>query len=337
MPFDEDGGLALATSTRVEPSAAAELFWAFLYLTRKRHPQQGRLAPHLTALRADQPELIDRAREFWGDGLADYAELFVLAERSGTLDDDEIEPFLDRLDETARAGGEHPGLTSETEAERHIVVRRLDRLRADAALRERYARLLGDVWDVLRPDWEGEGRRAVQATARSWRTRLEDGLTATALLPVDHIGRQERWSGIVEEAAARGTLSVAPLYFLGGRGHLIEVHGRVQLGIGLDPAAGLVRRRERAEGVATRLKVLSDGTRVALLTQLHTEKLSITELATLFSLSQPTVSTHVRLLREAGLLEAHKNGGRTCYSAPAERMDRLFGEVRDLLADACAG
>jgi DNA-binding transcriptional ArsR family regulator len=86
-----------------------------------------------------------------------------------------------------------------------------------------------------------------------------------------------------------------------------------------------------AEHGARRLKVLSDPTRVALLADLVRRPASITELAERFELAQPTVSMHVKLLREADLLTHTKNGPRTTYSVDRERLECLFDDVQAAL------
>ncbi|MBE0611335.1 MAG: winged helix-turn-helix transcriptional regulator [Dehalococcoidia bacterium] len=93
----------------------------------------------------------------------------------------------------------------------------------------------------------------------------------------------------------------------------------VFVGVGSGVGERLARRRERAERAAGRFKVLSDPTRLAILAELlhadYHNATTVTELASLFGLSQPTVSVHMKMLREAGLVTAEREGNQVSYSA----------------------
>ncbi len=51
-------------------------------------------------------------------------------------------------------------------------------------------------------------------------------------------------------------------------------------------------------------------------------------------LAQATVSQHLKVLRDAGLIRGEIEGPRTCYWADADRLARLRDRVDDLLGDA---
>jgi ArsR family transcriptional regulator len=71
----------------------------------------------------------------------------------------------------------------------------------------------------------------------------------------------------------------------------------------------------RAHEVATVLKALADPTRVQMVLALREAKspACICDFTATFGLSQPTVSHHMRKLREAGLVEASRRGLWTYY------------------------
>jgi DNA-binding transcriptional ArsR family regulator len=48
-------------------------------------------------------------------------------------------------------------------------------------------------------------------------------------------------------------------------------------------------------------------------------------------LAQSTVSQHLKVLKEAGLVRGEIEGPKTCYCADHEAIDRLFVGVRELL------
>ena len=75
--------------------------------------------------------------------------------------------------------------------------------------------------------------------------------------------------------------------------------------------------------------VLADGTRRELLSRLerHAGEVSVSTLVAELGISQPTVSKHLKVLREAGLVTVREEGQHRFY-----RLDRApFGELEDWL------
>jgi ArsR family transcriptional regulator, arsenate/arsenite/antimonite-responsive transcriptional repressor len=68
--------------------------------------------------------------------------------------------------------------------------------------------------------------------------------------------------------------------------------------------------RAQAERMATIAKALGDPVRLQLVDVLrkHAGKVCVCELVPLFELSQPTVSHHLKVLREAGLVGSERRG-----------------------------
>ena len=92
---------------------------------------------------------------------------------------------------------------------------------------------------------------------------------------------------------------------------------------------GDVVARARTESVARRLKAVADPTRLALLHSLATAPSTVGELALLFRLAQPTVSMHVKVLRQSGLVRSERQGGRLRLSADAAAVELLLDELRE--------
>jgi ArsR family transcriptional regulator, arsenate/arsenite/antimonite-responsive transcriptional repressor len=68
-------------------------------------------------------------------------------------------------------------------------------------------------------------------------------------------------------------------------------------------------KRKAADSLATIFKALADPTRVAIVHRLASaEAVCVCDLTEAFDLSQPTISHHLRILREAGLVEAERRG-----------------------------
>jgi ArsR family transcriptional regulator, arsenate/arsenite/antimonite-responsive transcriptional repressor len=67
-------------------------------------------------------------------------------------------------------------------------------------------------------------------------------------------------------------------------------------------------RREAAR-LAERFRALADPTRVAIVNRLAaSDELCVCDLTEAFELSQPTISHHLKILREAGLVESTRRG-----------------------------
>src|SRR2546421_10003326 len=78
------------------------------------------------------------------------------------------------------------------------------------------------------------------------------------------------------------------------------------------------------EELAARFKALADPTRVAIVNCLAAApEACVCELTASFELSQPTVSHHLRILREAGLVESSRRGTWAYYRLVPEAIDSL--------------
>ena len=77
-----------------------------------------------------------------------------------------------------------------------------------------------------------------------------------------------------------------------------------------EPVAYPDVERQRAERMATVAKALGDPVRLQLVDVLrkHAGKVCVCELVPLFDLSQPTVSHHLKVLRDAGIVGSERQG-----------------------------
>ncbi len=83
-----------------------------------------------------------------------------------------------------------------------------------------------------------------------------------------------------------------------------------------------------AEELAARFKALADPTRVAIANRLSTvDEVCVCDLNAAFDLSQPTISHHLRILREAGLVEASRRGTWAYYRLIPETVAALRGAL----------
>jgi ArsR family transcriptional regulator, arsenate/arsenite/antimonite-responsive transcriptional repressor len=89
-----------------------------------------------------------------------------------------------------------------------------------------------------------------------------------------------------------------------------------------DPA--LDRRYPETEEAAALLKALADETRLSILRQLRAQgEVCACDFLACCSLAQPTVSHHLRVLREAGLVVGEKRGLWVHYRLNAEKLERV--------------
>lgn len=88
------------------------------------------------------------------------------------------------------------------------------------------------------------------------------------------------------------------------------------------PGAPLLPTEER-ERLAAQFKALSDPTRLAIVNQLASaEECCVCNLEPL-GLSQPTISHHLKILREAGLVESTRRGTWAYYRLVPEAVEAL--------------
>ena len=82
------------------------------------------------------------------------------------------------------------------------------------------------------------------------------------------------------------------------------------------------------ELLAARFKALADPTRVAIVNCLSAaDEVCVCDLNAAFELSQPTISHHLKILREAGLVESTRRGTWAYYRLVPEAIEALRGAL----------
>jgi ArsR family transcriptional regulator len=82
--------------------------------------------------------------------------------------------------------------------------------------------------------------------------------------------------------------------------------------------------KREAEKVARFFKALADPTRVSIVNRLAAaEECCVCDLNQAFELSQPTISHHLKVLREAGLVKSSRRGTWAYYRLVPEALDAL--------------
>ena len=93
------------------------------------------------------------------------------------------------------------------------------------------------------------------------------------------------------------------------------------------PAVEPLAVHERDQ-LAAQFKALADPTRVAIVNHLSTaDQVCVCNLVDAFELSQPTISHHLKILREAGLVESTRKGTWAYYRLVPEAVNALRGAL----------
>ena len=79
------------------------------------------------------------------------------------------------------------------------------------------------------------------------------------------------------------------------------------------------------------LRALAHPIRLGMVRRLaETPEICACDLGEAFGVSQPTISEHLRVLREAGLVRTRREGTSICYSLAPQAVERLVGVVSAL-------
>ena len=103
--------------------------------------------------------------------------------------------------------------------------------------------------------------------------------------------------------------------------------------VGVTPKFAPTLTEDDAVGQARLLKALADPTRLRILSLLsrHEGEVCVFEIVESFTLEQPTISHHLRILRDAGLVDCRKKGLWAYYYVRRDALSRA-GEVINGLA-----
>ena len=84
-------------------------------------------------------------------------------------------------------------------------------------------------------------------------------------------------------------------------------------------------------------KAIADGTRQKIMDLLCCQWLSVNEVVARLDVSQPTVSHHLAILREAGLVDVRQEGKQTFYTLSQELWFNLLRPTHDQVRPGGAG
>lgn len=296
-----------------DTSVAAELLFLLRSLGEGGH---GPHAERIPVALASSPELVAEAAGLWPEPLPAW-ELLVLAHEAGSLTG-----LLDvgQLERACMTVPLDLPLRSEPARDREVVLERLGRLRHDEALRRHYLAVVGSVWSAVAGQWE-ETLPTLTATLAECRRRAGRGETWQEALKGVDFSRPTLQAGF-ERARNEGSALVAVCSY--GGSLTLDLPGVQFFAFSVRPAA--VFDRAAHEVLARRLRALADPTRLALCHLLAEGPRQVGEIAHELGISQPTVSNHVKVLREAGLLSG-RSGERRSIVLDGDAISELLEEA----------
>jgi ArsR family transcriptional regulator len=98
-------------------------------------------------------------------------------------------------------------------------------------------------------------------------------------------------------------------------------------------------KTDRVEPLARKLKALAHPVRLQILALLGAagRSVCVCELEAALPVKQPTVSHHLKLLRQAGLIGSRQNGSWAYYFLRPDRLAELWAELSALAGEASGG
>lgn len=111
-----------------------------------------------------------------------------------------------------------------------------------------------------------------------------------------------------------------------------SVPGNLGVGVGVGPKFAPTLTEEEAASHARLLKALADPTRLRILSLLsrHEGEVCVFEIVESFTLEQPTISHHLRILRDAGLVDCRKKGLWAYYYVRRDALKRAQEVIGEL-------
>lgn len=329
----------------VAPSATLDLVYGCFYLNGASR-RSNDVPAWAERLQREAPDVAADAAAL-GDRTAEAGPAFVLfglAMDHGYVWDDDPLRFIDDLPDlevrlrtslasdaasTGASTGASNAASDLPEAQRTWIVDR-----AEPDWPRRVAATLASLWREVGPYWEGEGRAVTEASAARVRERLASADDVLRALPEHSFAQFESLATKVRSDAEAGRLWIVPLALAAGGGFHVQTDDHAALGFGLQSERVHARTEERVAEVARRAKALADPTRLMLLSLLAgypTTPLTVGDLARQLGVSQPTVSGHLKQLREAGLVRVERRGNRSFPTIEGDAVRTLLDALASVL------
>ena len=332
----------LSEAERVEvlPSPVLELAYASYILGRDDPFGRPDRPSWLVALKTEQGELTRRLRAFWPDAEGEHAgsDLLMMAGEFSYSRDPDPERFLDDLPTLPERLLEQLRIRlGEAEPSAHLgkcddLIGRLERLSGSAERSAQLQTLLRDLWRALGPGWRQDGLATVEAACETFRQQYRATGDVLAALPAHHFVQFEASANKIRASKEKGRVLVVPLYFASGGGFDLDLQSGHFIGFGLNSETMFEQTAGRIAELAGRIKAFADPTRLMLMTMIaryRNMSLTVGDLARQLGVSQPTVSGHLKLLKEAGLVKLDRQGNKAYYQIDDAAVRAVLGELED--------
>jgi ArsR family transcriptional regulator len=79
------------------------------------------------------------------------------------------------------------------------------------------------------------------------------------------------------------------------------------------------------------LKAVADKNRIRIIKMLEMKKMCVCELATVLEITQPSVSKHLKILNNAGIIKDERNGQWVDYSLCTEKINKYASVIQDTI------
>jgi ArsR family transcriptional regulator len=326
MQFADAPTAPLPTVEVLGPSLALDLSWT-IHAAESEYLRAAH--PVLARLYEDNGELVDRVLNFWPDGLMCFVEAQVMAYQAGVIATTDFPTFRARVEATLGSIPLDLELGSESAEDRTAILTRVSRLQRSSKLRGSYFDLLSEIWSAIAPWWESDGAPAVRRTTADVRRALDRGVKWHEIVTTECPTFLEHSLEIVERSERGYPVVLAPCALF-GKGLYLELPGCILVGFGVHGAVQVARAR--TEQLVRPLRALADPTRLAIFEYLKTGPVAVSDIAQAFNLSQPTVSVHVKRLREAELVTAERRGNRLEISVNEQSTEILASDLATLLS-----
>jgi DNA-binding transcriptional ArsR family regulator len=310
-------------AVRATPSLATDLSWL---LSVAASPSMQTRYPKLAEMFRGREDLAERVRTFWDDGAEEpgFTEMQVLVQQAGAVSTTDPAALWGAIEAAVPTVPLDLPMPSESPEDREIFLDRFRRLQESPELLRSYLDLLREVWAPIDELWQ-QALPVIEEAGRHLLAQYERGQSLETFIPKGCDILDARLPEILATVEAGKPLLFVPCLFF-GTSMYIEVGDLVIIGTGVGQGDTLARAR--TESVARRLKAVADPTRLALLHSLATAPSTVGELAVLFRLAQPTVSMHIKVLRQNGLVRSERHDGRVRLSADAAAVELLLDELR---------
>jgi DNA-binding transcriptional ArsR family regulator len=312
------------------PSLVCDLSWVIHVATR---PSWRPRYPTLSRLFDARPDLVERVCSFWpGQPDLCFTELLCLAFEAESLEETSPDALWPAMEAAAATVSTDLPLESEDPDERLIFLDRLQQFKDSPELLHRYLELLKEVWELVDEQWQA-ALPELRASGRAAKERIARAGLLSGMTDCECPSFRAMLPDINERVNHGQPLYIAPCYFF-GKSLYLEFPGLILIGSGFE--TNDMGARARTKALALRLKTVADPTRLALLHYLAVSPSTVSDLAVSFDLAQPTVSMHMKSLRESGLVRAERLGGRMQLSADADAVENLLGDLRTVVTQGAS-